>query len=288
MALRAGFIGLGQMGRPMARWFVDKGLDTYVCDVSDDAAAELVSRGAARSMTPRELAARCDIIGVCVRDDEDVRQVCFADDGIFASGHHGVVIAIHSTVYVETIHAVGAAARERGMEVLDACVTGGPMAAEAGTLTYMVGGERSAFERYEPAFATSAKTVVHTGELGTATYAKICNNAFQYIAFMGVMESFTLLRHLGLPINVLEQITRSNGLLNDSCAAYMHGVVSMDDATVHSEGMQAYMRGRLEVAEKDLSIALREARRVGFAMPGTALVSQLMARIYRVDDDKKR
>lgn len=288
MTVRAGFIGLGQMGRPMARWLVDKGLETYVCDVVDEATAELVARGAARVRSPRELADRCDVIGVCVRDDEDVRQVCLGDDGIFASDHRGVVVAIHSTVYVETVHAAGAAARERGMEVLDACVTGGPMAAEAGTLTYMVGGERAAFERYQPAFATSAKTVVYTGELGTATYAKICNNALQYIAFLGVMESFNLLRHLGLPQEVLEQITRSNGLLNESCAAYMHGVVAMDEATVHSEGMQAYMRGRLEVAEKDLSIALREARRVGYAMPGTALVSQIMARIYRVDDDKKR
>src|SRR5690606_17785021 len=110
----------------------------------------------------------------------------------------------------------------------------------------------------------------------------------QYIAFAGVMESFSLLEHLGLPKDVLEEITRSNGLLNESCAAYMNGVVAMDDATVRSEGMQNYMRGRLEVAEKDLSIALREARRVGYAMPTTGLVAQLMARIYRVEDEKKR
>lgn len=288
MTLRAGFIGLGLMGKPMARWMVDKGLETYVCDIADAPAEELVGRGATRVATPRELADRCDVVGVCVRDDDDVRKVCFADDGFFASEHRGLVIAIHSTVYTETILAAGDAARARGMHVLDACITGGPMAAEAGALTYMVGGDRGAFDTYKPAFETSAKTIVHTGELGSATYAKICNNVFQYIAFLGVMESFTLLKHLGLPKDVLEEITRSNGLLNESCAAYMNGVVSMDDATLKSEGMQSYMRGRLEVAEKDLSIALREARRVGYAMPGAALVSQIMARVYRVEDGKKR
>jgi len=288
MTLRAGFIGLGFMGKPMARWMVDKGLETYVCDIADAPAEELVGRGATRVATPRELADRCDVVGVCVRDDDDVQKVCFADDGFFASDNRGLVIAIHSTVYTETILAAGEAARGRGMQVLDACITGGPMAAEAGALTYMVGGDRAAFEKYEPVFETSAKTIVYTGELGSATYAKICNNVFQYIAFLGVMESFTLLKHLGLPKDVLEEITRSNGLLNESCAAYMNGVVSMDDATVQSEGMQSYMRGRLEVAEKDLSIALREARRVGYAMPGAALVSQIMARVYRVEDGKKR
>ncbi len=288
MTLRAGFIGLGFMGKPMARWMIDKGLDTFVCDIADAPAEELVARGATRLATPRELADRCDVVGVCVRDDDDVRKVCFADDGFFASDNRGLVIAIHSTVYAETVFAAGEAARERGMRVLDACITGGPMAAEAGALTYMVGGERDAFETYKPAFETSAKTIVYTGDLGTATYAKICNNVFQYIAFLGVMESFTLLEHLGLAKDALEEITRSNGLLNESCAAYMNGVVSMDAATVRSEGMQSYMRGRLAVAEKDLSIALQEARRVGYAMPGAALVSQIMARIYRVEDDKKR
>lgn len=288
MALRAGFIGLGFMGKPMARWMVEKGLPTSVCDVADAPAEELVGKGATRVATARDLAERCDAVGVCVRDDQQVRDVCLGPHGFLAGGNDDLVIAIHSTVSTDTIREVAAAAARRGIQVLDAPVTGGPMAAEAAALTYMVGGDEAAFEKYRPVFETSAKTVVYTGPLCSATYTKICNNLFQYIAFTGVYEAFTLLRHLGVPKEALERVTKSNGLLNESCAAYMNGVVQLDDATVHNEGLQAYLAGRLEIAEKDLAIALEEARRVGFAMPGTALVSQIMARIYRVEDGDKR
>lgn len=288
MKPRTGFIGLGIMGKPMARAMIEKGMETSVCDLADAPAEELAALGATRVATPRELADRSDVVGICVRDDDDVRQVCFGDDGFFASSNRGLVLAIHSTVFTETVLEVGAAAAEHGMHVLDAPVTGGPMAAEACALTYMIGGSEEAFEKYRPAFETSAKTVVHTGPLGSATYTKICNNLFQYVAFAGVYEAFSLLRHLGVPKEALEQVTRSNGLLNDSCASYMNGIVAMDDDTVSSEGMQSYMRGRLAIAEKDLAIALKEAKRVGFAIPSAALVSQTMARVYRIDDPKKR
>lgn len=288
MALSVGFIGLGHMGKPMARWMVEKGLATTVCDIADPPAEELVAKGARRAATAREIADTCELVGVCVRDDDEVREVCFGENGFFASTRPGLVIAIHSTVYPETILEVGAAAEKHGMHVLDACVTGGPMAAETAALTYMVGGGDEAFARYRPAFETSAKTVVHTGPLGTATYTKICNNVLQYLAFLGVMESFTLLRHLGVRKEVLEEVTRSNGLLNESNATYMNGVVWGSEQALRDANMQSYLRGRLEVAEKDLSIALQEARRVGFAMPGAALVSQIMARVYRVEDPNRR
>ena len=288
MPLRIGFIGLGQMGKPMARCLVEKGLATTVCDIADAPAEELVAKGAKRAATAREIADTCDLVGVCVRDDDEVREVCVGENGFFASARRGLVIAVHSTVYPETVLEIGEAAEKHGMHVLDACVTGGPMAAERAELTYMVGGAEEAFGRYKPAFATSAKTIVHTGPLGTATYTKICNNLLQYQAFNAVMEAFTLLGHLGVPKQVLEDVTRSNGLLNESCGAYMSGVVTMNAETVRDKNFQRYLSGRLEVAEKDLAIALREARRVGYAMPGTALVSQLMARVYRVDDPNRR
>jgi 3-hydroxyisobutyrate dehydrogenase len=267
---------------------IDKGLDTTICDLADAPVLELTAKGAKRASSAREIAETCDLVGVCVRDDDEVREVCCGDSGFFASARPGLVIAVHSTVYPETVLELGEVAAKHGMHLLDACVTGGPMAAERAELTYMVGGADDAFARYKPAFETSAKTVVHTGPLGTATYTKICNNLLQYQAFNGVMEAFTLLRHLGVRKEVLEEVTRSNGLLNESCATYMNGVVAAKAAMVGDPNFQSYLRGRLEVAEKDLAIALREARRVGFSMPGTALVSQIMARVYRVEDPNRR
>ncbi len=285
---RAGFIGLGIMGKPMARGLVEKGLPTAVCDIDDAPVEELVGLGASRAETPRLLAEQADVLGICVRDDDQVRQVCYGDDGILAADNSNLVVAIHSTVATDTIREIAAAAGQRGMDVVDAPVTGGPMAAESGTLTYMVGGSGEAFQRCKPAFQTSAKTIVHTGPLGSATYTKICNNLLQYIAFTGVFEAFNLLRHLGVDKNALEEVTRSNGLLNESCGLYMNGVVCMDDETLQAKPTQAYLQGRLEIAEKDLAIALDEAKRAGFAIPATALVSQIMSRIYRVDDAMKR
>ncbi len=288
MSVRAGFIGLGIMGKPMARCMIEKGLETRVYDVADPPVEELVALGATAAKTPAELAANSDLIGICVRDDNDVRDVCFGKDGFFEAENEGLILAIHSTVFPETVREVAEAAENRGMQVLDAPVTGGPMAAEAAALTYMVGGDESAFERYKPAFETSAKKIVYTGPLCSATYTKICNNALQYIAFSGIYEAFNLLKHLGVRNEAHEEVTKSNGLLNESCGTFMNGIVQMDDPTVHSDGIQDYMRGRLAIADKDLSIALSEAQRVGYTIPTTALVSQLMARIYRVDDPNKR
>jgi 3-hydroxyisobutyrate dehydrogenase len=272
----------------MARGFVEKKLDTTICDVVDAPAEELVALGARRAASPRELADRADLIGVCVRDDDDVRQICFGENGFFQSPNRGAIIAIHSTVSTDTIREVAAAAEKHGMCVLDAPVTGGPVAAEAGALTYMVGGDRKAFDTYRPAFETSAKSVVYTGPLCSATYTKICNNLLQYVAFTGVFEAFTLIDRLGVDRKVLEEVTRSNGLLNDSNGQYMNGVVASGDDLIKSAPMQSYMQGRLGIAEKDLALAIDEARRVGLAIPATALVSQLMGRVYRVEDPDKR
>ena len=288
MTIRAGFVGLGIMGKPMARGLIENGIETTVFDVDQTPVAQLVELGARRAENPADLARHSDVLGICVRDDDDVHQVCFGDNGIFTTDNEGLVLAIHSTVTTDIIQTVAVTAKERGMRVVDAPVTGGPMAAEAGTLTYMVGGTKDSFETCRPAFQTTAKTVVHTGPLCTATYTKICNNLLQYIAFTGVYEAFNLLQRLGVEKEALEQVTKSNGLLNESAGAYMNGIVAMDDETVHSKPMQQYMRGRLAIAEKDLAIALVEAQRVGLAVPGAALVSQIMARIYRVDDSNKR
>ena len=289
MTVRAGFIGLGIMGKPMARWLIEKGLETHVYDIAEAPVDELVALGAKRAASPARAWPRTVTSSAyAFATMQRFAKSSLATTAFSAVSSCGTTFAIHSTVYTETVLEAGAAAEKLGKQVLDAPVTGGPMAAEAGTLTYMIGGSQEAFDKYRPALETSAKTIVYTGPLGTATYTKICNNLLQYIAFLGVQESFTLLRHLGVRKEALEEVTKSNGLLNESCGAYMAGVVSMDDETVSSQMMQDYMRGRLAIAEKDLAIALQEARRVGYAMPGTALVSQLMSRVYRVDDPQKR
>src|SRR5262245_33758101 len=147
MGPRVGFVGLGSIGQPMARRLLVGGLETTVFDLADSAVAALVAAGARGAASPRDVAAAADVIGVCVRDDADVRAVVLGADGLLAGAAPGSVVAIHSTILPRTVREVGAAAAARGVGVVDACVTGGPMGAERGTLTYMVGGDPAHLER---------------------------------------------------------------------------------------------------------------------------------------------
>jgi len=287
MALRVGFIGLGNIGKPMARKLVAGGLETFVLDVQRALVDELVREGAKPAGSPRELASHCDVIGVCVRDDADVRSVCEGDDGLFAGAAAGSVIALHSTILPSTARAIGAEGAARGIGVLDACVTGGAAIAAQGKLTYIVGGDEAHLEKARPAFATSAAKIVHTGPLGSGAATKLCNNLMTYLAWLSAFESLHLARAAGLSQAKLEEVTRSNGNLTDPMLAYL-ALHKVPRETQKSAGFQASMRGFATLAEKDLAVTLAFAREVGVALPGTGLVSQLMGRLYALEDEGRR
>jgi 3-hydroxyisobutyrate dehydrogenase-like beta-hydroxyacid dehydrogenase len=287
MTLRAGFIGLGNIGKPMARRLVAGGIETTVLDALEAPVAELAREGAKTARSPRELAARCEVIGVCVRDEADVRAVVYGEDGLLAGAAPGAVIALHSTILPSTAREVGAAAAECGVGVLDACVTGGAANATAGKLTYIVGGAEADLERARPAFATSAALIVHTGPLGSGASTKLCNNLMTYLAWLSAYESLHLARAAGLAEEKLEEVTRSNGNLTEPMRAFLM-VHKAPAETRQSDGFQAMLRGFVTLAEKDLAVTLAFARECGVTLPGTALASQLMARVYGLVDEKRR
>lgn len=283
MVLRVGFIGLGNIGMPMARRLLAGGLETHVLDAVQAPVDELVRDGAKPARSPRDLAERVDVIGVCVRDDADVRAVILGDDGVLAGAARDSVIALHSTILPSTVREVGARAAERGIGVLDACVTGGAAAAAAGKLTYIVGGDAGHLERCRPAFETSAAKIVHTGPLGSGAATKLCNNLMTYLAWLSAFESFQLARAAGLSQEKLEEVTRSNGNLTEPMQLFL-ALHKAPEATRKSRDFQARMRSFATLAEKDLAVTLAFARESGVALPGTGLVSQLMARVYGLED----
>ena len=287
MALRAGFVGLGNIGKPMARRLVAAGLETIVLDAVQAPVDELVREGAKPARSPRDLAEHADVIGVCVRDDADVRAVIGGDDGLLAGAAPGSVIALHSTILPSTVREVGAAAAERGIGVLDACVTGGAANAAAGKLTYMVGGDAEKLERCRPAFETSAAKIVHTGPLGSGAATKLCNNLMTYLAWLAAFDSLHLARASGLSQEKLEEVTRSNGNLTEPMQAFL-ALHKAPEETRKSSGFQAMLRNFVTLAEKDLAVTLAFARESGVALPGTGLVSQLMARVYGLEDSARR
>lgn len=287
MTVRAGFVGLGSIGRPMARRLCLGGLATTVFDLVPAAVDELAAAGAAPADSPRAVAAAADVIGVCVRDDADVRVVVLGDDGLLAGAAPGTVIAIHSTILPRTVRELGVSAAAHGVAIVDACVTGGPMGAEQGRLTYMVGGEAADLERCRPVFATAAKTIVHTGALGTGAATKLCNNLMTYLGFLAAFEATLLARESGLSQAAFEEVTRSNGNLTDQMQAFLM-LHRVPDAQRREPGFQQMLHGYTTLAEKDLAVTLAFAREHGVALPGAGLCQQLMARVYGLEDRNRR
>ena len=286
-AVRVGFVGLGNIGMPMAKRLTAAGLPTTVYDVVGERVDALVAAGARAATSPRTLAAARDAIGVCVRDDADVRAVVLADDGLLAGAAPGSVIAIHSTVPPATMREVGAAAAARGVGVVDACVTGGPAGAAQGALTVMAGGDPAHLERARPLFDAFARKVVACGPLGSGCKTKLCNNLMTYLAWTAAFEATLLARAAGLSQEVLEEVTRSNGNMTDPMLAFLALHKAPEEAR-RSDGFQAAMRGYVEVAEKDLAATLALARECGVALPGAAMASQIMARVYGLEDGGRR
>ena len=286
-AVRVGFIGLGNIGMPMAKRLAAAGLPTSVYDLAKDRVEALVAAGARAAASPRELAAHSDLIGVCVRDDADVRAVLLGDDGVLAGAARGAVVAIHSTVQPETVLAMGEAAAARGVGVIDACITGGAAGAAQGSLTVMAGGDPAHLEKARPLLAAFARKIVAAGPLGSGCKVKLCNNLMTYLAWTAAYEATLLARAAGLSQEVLEEVTRSNGNLTDPMLAFL-ALHKAPEATRRSDGFQATMRGYVEVAEKDLAATLALARQCGVALPGTATASQIMARVYALEDGGRR
>ena len=287
MSIRAGFIGLGNIGEPMAERLIAAGIPTTVFDVRESAMQTLSDAGAETANSCRELAAGSDVIGVCVRDDADVRDAVLGDDGALAGAAAGSVIAIHSTILPSTVLEIGAAAAELGVGVLDACITGGAAGARQGTLSYIVGGEKEHLERCRPAFESSAKQIIHTGALGSGAATKLCNNLMTYQGFLAAFEATLLARSAALSQDALEEVGRSNGNLNDQQLAFLalHKVPAEQRT---SDSFQQMLRGFLDLADKDLRVTLAFAREHGVALPGTGLCQQVMARVYGVEDERQR
>lgn len=287
MTTRAGFLGLGNIGLPMAKRLAAAGLPTTVFDVVPERVAELVAAGAKGAATPREVAAASDVLGVCVRDDDDVRGVMGGADGILAGASRGLVVTIHSTVQPATVEEVAAQAQPHGVSVIDACITGGAAGAAQGTLTVMAGGDAAVVDRARPFLDCFAKKVVNTGPLGSGCKMKLCNNLMTYLAWTSIYEATMLARAAGLSQEVLEEVTGSNGNLTEPMRAFI-ALHKAPEAARKSEGFQASMRGFVEIAEKDLAATLALARECGITLPGTATASQIMARVYALEDPKRR
>jgi 3-hydroxyisobutyrate dehydrogenase len=288
MSIRVGFIGLGNQGKPIAAHLAPAGFETTVYDVVPEPMAELVEAGARAAASPREVGENADVVGICVPEDKHVMAVALGEDGLLSGLRSGSVVLVHSTILPETIDQIATAGAALGIEVLDACVTGGAMRAQARQLTYLIGGSEAALEKARPYLeATTEVPAIYAGPLGSGAKLKLCINLITYIQWAAAHESMVLAQAIGLPQDVLEAAGRSNGQLTDMMLTFL-AVHKAPDATRTSESFQEMMRRNMKIAEKDLAWALQLARESEVALPVGGVVAQSMARIYGVEDEGRR
>ena len=201
-----GFIGLGNMGAPMAANLLKAQHRISGYDVAAAACAALAERGGHSAGGIAEAAAAGDIVVTMLPAGPQVREVYFGPDGVLAHARPGALLIDCSTIDVETARAVAAAAAEKGFAMLDAPVSGGVIGAEAGTLTFMIGGEETAFARGRPILEAMGRTIIHAGPSGAGQTAKICNNMMLAASMIAVCEGFALAEKLGLPAQTLFDI----------------------------------------------------------------------------------
>lgn len=249
--LTIGFIGLGNQGAPIARRIVDGGWPLHVWARRPHSLSPFADTPAIVEKTPAALAAACDLVGICVVNDDDVRDVVLRDDGVLGAMKPGGVIAIHSTLLPATVIELGRIARERGVDVLDAPVSGGPKGAEAGTMTVMVGGEPDVLARARPVFESFATDIAYLGPIGAGQMMKLLNNNLAYANLVMGIEALEFAADLGMDRRVAAGIIRvSSGasggfgiLTDDTLFAKISGPGSNLGKDVHHLAEVAAERG---------------------------------------------
>ncbi|MEO6317290.1 MAG: NAD(P)-dependent oxidoreductase [Acidimicrobiales bacterium] len=257
-----GFIGLGQIGAPMAGRLVGWSGGLHVFDVRAEAMTPLVEQGAAQAEGVTALGATCDLISVMVLDDDQVRTVV-AD--LLTSAAAGTIIAVHSTIRAETAEALAATASRQGVALLDVPVSGGFVGAHDGTLAAMVGGERTAHDRAKEVFQSWASVIVHMGPAGSGTRTKLARNLMHFIAYTGAAEAQRLAEASGLDLRKLARVVRHS----DSVTGGPGAIMLRDTTAPLQPGDDWYdvLSHTRDLGEKDLTFALELAAALGVDLP---------------------
>ncbi len=259
-----GFIGLGNMGRPMALNLVKAGHSLTVFDVVQDAVKALTDAGAKAAKSAGDAVAGAEVVVTMLPAGPEVRTVYQGDGGILARVAKGTLLIDSSTIDVETARAVAKAAADKGLEMLDAPVSGGVGGAAAGTLTFMCGGTEAGFARAKPVLDNMGKTIVHAGASGNGQAAKLCNNMLLAISMIGTCEVFGLAEKLGLKAETLFAIASTS---TSQCWA-MTSYCPVPGPVPTSPANRGYAPGFTgHMMLKDLKLAQQAAIAAGAATP---------------------
>lgn len=263
---RLGFIGLGLMGKPMARNLLKAGYELTVFNRSRSPMAELARAGANLAESPLQVAQQSDVVLTCVSDSPDVEAVVLGDSGILAGARSGMLYIDHSTIAPATSRKVYAALQAKGVAALDAPVSGGDIGAQQGTLSIMVGGDTAAFERALPILQVMGKNIVHIGEAGAGQVTKACNQIVVAMTVQAIAEALILAKKSGVdPAKVRSALL---GGFAQSRVLEVHGQRMID---------RTFQPGfKLNLHRKDMNIVLQTGKELNIPLLGAAQVTELM------------
>ncbi len=268
MSTTVGFIGLGAMGTHMARNLMRGGYAMSVFARRAGAADALKARGARVFASPAEVAAHAPVIFTNVTATEDVQAVVLGPQGVIEGAKPGSVVIDHSTIDVNATRRIAAALAERGVDMLDAPVSGGTKGAENGTLSIMVGGKAAVLERVLPLLQCLGKTITHLGDHGAGQVCKACNQIVQVINIQGIAEAMLFARKNGVDLAKVVQAL-SAGFAGSK-------MLDLEGPKLAARDFSAGIEARLH--HKDFGLVVDMAKAQNLPMPATALVaSQLNA-----------
>jgi 3-hydroxyisobutyrate dehydrogenase len=262
--MKIGFIGLGNMGGPMAANLVTAGHEVGGFDLSAPAVAAFAKAGGKPAADIAKTVAEAEIVITMLPAGPQVRAVHGGAAGVLAAAKRGALLVDSSTIDVETARALTKEAGARGFDMLDAPVSGGVAGAAAGTLTFMVGGSAEGFERALPVLQAMGKTIVHAGPAGNGQAAKICNNMMLAISMIGTSEGFALADRLGLDRQKLFDISSKSSGQCWSMTSYC----PVPGPVPGSPANRDYQAGfTADMMLKDLKLAQQAAQAAGATTP---------------------
>lgn len=264
--MKIGFIGLGIMGRPMAKNLIKAGHELVVFDYNKDAVADLVSCGAAEAANGSAVASRCDTVITMVPNSPHVRAAVLGEGGVAEGAKEGTVVIDMSSIDPTESKAIGAELAKKGIDMMDCPVSGGEPKAIEGTLSVMCGGKKELFDKYYDMLMVMAGSVVYVGELGSGNVAKLANQMVVAVNIAAVAEALTFSKKAGTDPELVYQAIRG-GLAGSTV---MDAKAPMMLAGNYKPGF------RIELHIKDLNNAINAAHAISSPAPLTAQLMEMM------------
>lgn len=266
MTMKVGFIGLGIMGKPMSKNLIKAGYSLVVSEHNPEAAAELVAAGAQSAGSAKAVAEQCDVIITMLPNSPQVKEVALGENGIIDGAEPGTVVIDMSSIAPLASREISEGLKAKGIDMLDAPVSGGEPKAIDGTLSVMVGGDKALFDKHYDLLKAMAGSVVHTGEIGAGNVTKLANQVIVALNIAAMSEALTLATKAGVSPELVFEAIRG-GLAGST-------VLEAKAPMVLNRNFKPGFRVDLHI--KDLANALDTSHGVGAQLPLTAAVMEMM------------